>query len=158
MARNGTHDMKGKTKHAPKKKGLPLGKRLAKGIFIFLVLCRLGASGLWSSGRPTPDGGTGNGEMKKYVFPLTSTNAVTPVIRNYGISFLLLDLHLIIFKNAHKGINTWICFIFPNNTGQTAASFKRITVDIFQFVRNRNFRQTTTSFKVFKVFGLLSMK
>jgi len=63
---------KPKKKHVPKKKRASLGEALEMGILMFLICAVLsnsdrvaGTSGLWSSGRPTPNGGARNGKNKK---------------------------------------------------------------------------------------------
>lgn len=54
--------MAGKGREYIPEKGLPRGESIGKGDFYLPCLCRTGTSGLWSSGRPTPDGGAGNGK------------------------------------------------------------------------------------------------
>jgi len=64
---------KPKKKLVPKKKGVPpWGNGWQRGILMPLVCAVLnspyravGTSGLWSLGRPTPDGGDGNGIINK---------------------------------------------------------------------------------------------
>lgn len=65
-----THGRKAEKETCAEEKRASLGEALEKGILILIVCAVLnssyravGTSGLWSSGRPTPNGGARNGEI-----------------------------------------------------------------------------------------------
>lgn len=67
-----THGRKAEKETCAEEKRASLGEALEKGFLIFIVCavlsnpCRVaGTSGLWSSGRPTPNGGARNGAINK---------------------------------------------------------------------------------------------
>lgn len=75
--------MKGeKEAHTEEKRDSP-GESIGKGDFYFHCLCRIGTSGLWSSGRPTPEGGARNGiKMKAYKKNKAEDNLYPPLVLN----------------------------------------------------------------------------